>query len=164
MHYLRYPLFLASALLITGCAELSSINAKVGEIAGQINQQVYGTNSSNTTVNHNGVTIHNKDGSFTSRQNIDKLFIKVRREFGFRPAAQNSDTAKVYHTVPGVLYHISGYFEHDKDARGVSLGDNYLEVVLEKTESNTVSISWKASGSAMWIKQAESRLTKVVKN
>lgn len=164
MHYLRYPLVLASALLITGCAELSSINAKLGEIAGQINQRVYGSNSSNTTVNHNGVTVHRNDGNFTSRQNIDKLFVKVRREFGFRPVETDSQAGKVYHTVPGTLYHVSGFFGHDEDSRGVSLGDNYLEVILENTGNNTVSISWEASGSERWIKQAESRLTKVVKN
>ncbi|HDX0989487.1 TPA: hemophilus-specific protein [Pasteurella multocida] len=164
MHYLKYVLFLTSAALVTGCAELSAINTKVGEIAGQINQSIYGSNSSNTTVNHNGVTIHSNNGSFTSRQNIDKLFIKVRREFGFRPVETDDRAGKVYHTVQGTLYHVSGFFGHDEDSRGVSLGDNYLEVILENTGNNTVSISWEASGSERWIKQAESRLTKAVKN
>lgn len=66
--------------------------------------------------------------------------------------------------MPGTLYHVSGFLGHDEDSRGVSLGDNYLEVILENTGNNTVSISWEASGSERWIKQAESRLTKVVKN
>ncbi|AIJ31175.1 MULTISPECIES: hypothetical protein [Pasteurellaceae] len=165
MRYSKFSLLLvASTILITGCAELSAINTKVGEIAGEINQRVYGANSSNTTVNHNGVTIHNKDGSLTSRQNIDQLFIKVRREFGFRPIESDSRAGKVYHTVPGTLYHVSGFFGHDEDSRGISLGDNYLEVILEKTGSNTVSVSWEISGSEAWIRRAESRLTKVIKN
>ena len=58
--------------------------------------------------------------------------------------------------MPGTLYHVSGFLGYDEDSRGVSLGDN--------TGNNTVSISWEASGSERWIKQAESRLTKVVKN
>ncbi|MCI7354333.1 MAG: hemophilus-specific protein [[Actinobacillus] rossii] len=164
MRYLKYSLFLASAALITGCAELSAINDKVGEIAGQINQRVYGSGSNNTTVNHNGVTIHNEKDSFTSRQNIDQLFIKVRREFGFRPVETDDRAGKVYHTVPGTLYHVSGFFGHDEDSRGVSLGDNYLEVILEKTGSKSVSVSWEASGSERWVKQAELRLKKVIKN
>ncbi|EIJ69725.1 hypothetical protein [Pasteurella bettyae] len=164
MNTLKKSLLLVSILATAGCAELNAINTKVGEIAGQINQSIYGSNSSNTTVNHNGVTIHSNNGSFTSRQNIDKLFIKVRREFGFRPVETDDRAGKVYHTVQGTLYHVSGFFGHDEDSRGVSLGDNYLEVILENTGNNTVSINWEASGSDRWIKQAESRLTKAVKN
>ncbi|QLB12769.1 hypothetical protein EV697_101460 [Bisgaardia hudsonensis] len=164
MRYLKSSLFLASVALITGCAELRAINDKVGEIAGQINSGVYGSGSSNTKVNHNGVTIHRKNDSFTSRQNIDHLFVNIRRKFGFRPVETGDRAGKVYHTVPGTLYHVSGFFGHDEDSRGVSLGDNYLEVILEKASSKSVSISWEASGSERWVKQAESKLKKVIKN
>lgn len=164
MKLTHYSIILTSILLV-GCAELSELNQKVGDWAGKINQSVYGANAEDSSVNHNGVRIYRKEGSFTSRQNIDNLFIKVRREFGFKPQTNDPDeTHKFYHTIPGMLYHVSGYFGYDKRADGVSLGDNLLEVVIEKVDAKNVSIGWKASGSEAWIKRAESRLAKTINN
>lgn len=43
MRYIKYSLFLVSTMLISGCAELSAINDKVGDWAGQMNQTLYGS-------------------------------------------------------------------------------------------------------------------------
>lgn len=58
-------------VLLTGCAELTALNNKVGEMAGSINQTL-GTGSV--------VTI---DDSATSALQIDTLYVRIKREFGF---------------------------------------------------------------------------------
>lgn len=65
-------------LLLAGCAELTALNNKVGEMAGSINQTL-GTGSV--------VTI---DDSATSARQIDTLYVRVKREFVSIPAKRKS--------------------------------------------------------------------------
>ncbi|HDL3191096.1 TPA: hemophilus-specific protein, partial [Mannheimia haemolytica] len=53
MRYIKYSLFLVSTMLISGCAELSAINDKVGDWAGQMNQTLYGSKDGSVE-QHNG--------------------------------------------------------------------------------------------------------------
>lgn len=172
MRYIKPSLFLVSTMLMSGCAELSAINQKVGDWAGQVNQTLYG-NKSEAVTQHNGRQVYTQTmagkyvyqdaGTLKLKQNIDDVFIKVRREFGFRPTNADSDARKVYHTVQGTFYHVSGYFKSDVDADGVSLGDNYLEVILEKGGKNLVEVEWEATGSARWLDSVKQRLLNTLK-
>lgn len=52
-------LFLVSTMLISGCAELSAINDKVGDWAGQMNQTLYGSKDGSVE-QHNGRQVYTK--------------------------------------------------------------------------------------------------------
>ncbi len=172
MRYIKYSLFLVSTMLISGCAELSAINDKVGDWAGQMNQTLYGSKDGSVeqhngrqvyTKTRNGKYVYQDSGTLQLKRNIDDVFLKVRWEFGFRPTNADSDSRKVYHTVQGTFYHVSGYFESDVDTDGVHLGENYLEVIIEKGSKNQVNVEWKATGSARWLDSAKQRLLNTLK-
>lgn len=146
--------------MISGCAELTALNTKVGEIAGGINQTL-GTNSP--------VTI---DDSATSARQIDTLYGRIKREFGFntreeemraRGSQQGSanigwiehamlTSGFIHDMTPGVYYHMASTFTY-----------GYLDVKLEK-EDKSVLVSWsvktKDSAKADEIKQ---RMLKAIK-
>lgn len=173
MRYIKHCAFLASTLILTSCAELVALNQKVGDWAGQVNQTLYGNKNGGAEERHNGRQVYVKTrngkyvykdgGTLQVKQNIDSLFIKLRREFGFRPTNADSEDRKVYHTIQGTFYHVSGYFKSDTDIDGVDLGENYLEVILEKDDKNIVNVEWKTTGSAMWLDSAKERLFSVLK-
>lgn len=173
MRYIKHSLFLISTVLISGCTELSAINKKVGDWAGQVNQTLYGDKNESVTQHNgrqvyiktrNGKYVYKDSGTLQLKQNIDDAFLKVRREFGFRPTNADSDDGKVYHTIKGTFYHVSGYFKPDVDTDGVDLGENYLEVILEKgSKKNLVEVEWKATGSARWLDSAKQRLLDALK-
>ncbi|MGR3807802.1 hypothetical protein SAMN05660772_02049 [Pasteurella testudinis DSM 23072] len=140
-------------LSITGCAEMTALNNQVGQWAGQINQGL----------SQNGITTaeQEKSGEFQVRGNVDDVFLKVRREFGFQPiSAQHTgimkngyDYNKVYQAIPGNFYQVSGSF-----------GDsNYLEVTIERLGKNQVNIQWEASGTERWLQSAKERLIRSTK-
>lgn len=135
----KFIMLFSSLFMVTGCAELTALNTKVGEIAGGINQTL-GTNSP--------VTI---DDSATSARQIDTLYVRIKREFGFNTreeemkarGGQQSGTADVnwiehgmktsgfiHEVTPGTYYHMADSFSY-----------GYLDVVLEK-EEKSVLVSW----------------------
>ncbi|HDZ6747647.1 TPA: hemophilus-specific protein, partial [Mannheimia haemolytica] len=60
-------------------------------------------------------------------------------------------------------YHVSGYFKSDVDNDGVDLGENYLEVIIEKGSKGTVNVEWKATGSTRWLDSTKQRLLNTLK-
>lgn len=148
-------------LLLTGCAELTALNNKVGEMAGSINQTL-GTGSV--------VAI---DDSATSARQIDTLYVRIKREFGFNTreeemkarGGQTLGTADrgwaeygmitsgfIHEATPGTYYHLADEFMY-----------GYLDVVLEK-EDKKVLVSWsvktKDRAKAEEIKQRMLKLLK----
>ncbi|HDZ6747666.1 TPA: hemophilus-specific protein, partial [Mannheimia haemolytica] len=104
MRYIKCSLFLVSSILISGCAELLAINDKVGDWAGQMNQTLYGSKEGSVEQHNgrqvyiktrNGKYVYQDSGTLQLKQNIDEVFLKVRREFGFRPTNADSDARKV---------------------------------------------------------------------
>ncbi|PJG82763.1 hemophilus-specific protein [Caviibacterium pharyngocola] len=175
MHYLKYALFLTSAVLVTGCAELSAINTKVGEIAGQINQTlgISSSTTNNSSVGDNGIQMVKNE--FQVNQNVDDVFLKIRREFGFAPTSQgastvneqwSTDKARIFETVPGQYYRMNGKFGSDmKRKYGYSeiAIENSLDVTIERAGKNKTSVQYDVRGSQNWLKEAETRLKRAVK-
>ncbi|HHE3463237.1 hypothetical protein [Pasteurella multocida] len=148
-------------LLLTGCAELTALNNKVSEMAGSLNQTL-GTGSV--------VTI---DDSATSARQIDTLYVRVKREFGFNTHEEeikarggqvlgyaNRGWAEhgmitsgfIHESTPGAYYHLADEFKY-----------GYLDVVLEK-EDKHVLVSWtvKTKDRAK-VEDIKQRMLKIIK-
>ncbi|ARU64443.1 hypothetical protein BTV20_02445 [Histophilus somni] len=159
MYNLRYPLFLASALLITGCAELSALNQKVGDWAGEINR----------TLNADKQQFSD---TLTSKRDIDTLYVRIKRNVGFETmeemlkcdpesnkncAWKKSAIAEggyVHEKTPGVYYRMADSFGNE--------GRYYVAVTLEKEGKNTL-ISWRVKGSQGFANQIKADILKAAK-
>ncbi|AAP95842.1 hypothetical protein A6046_00915 [[Haemophilus] ducreyi] len=143
----KYISLLFLTLSLSGCAELNSLNDAVGDIAGKLNQTI-GRPTEQTNVYTQQATIYaiKTNDSIESGKDIDTLYIKIKRAFGFKTreealgsswgrqrdwVADTLDERGLIHDkTPGVYYRMADGFEY-----------GYLNVSLEK-EGNKVRISW----------------------
>lgn len=150
-------LFLLS--IISGCAELSAINQKVGDWAGDINRTL------NTDKQQFSDTL-------TSKRDIDTLYIRIKRNVGFEtmeemlkcdPVSNQicawkkislTEGGYVHEKTPGVYYRMADSFGQD--------GRYYADVTLEKEDKNTL-IYWKVKGSQDFANKIKADILKAVK-
>lgn len=154
-------LFSLCILLLSGCAELTTLNNKIGNIAGSINQTL-GTGSV--------VTI---DDSATSARQIDTLYVRIKREFGFNTREEeikarggqvlgsaNRGWAEhgmitsgfIHESTPGAYYHLADEFKY-----------GYLDVTLEK-ENKHVLVSWSVkTKDRAKVEDIKQRMLKIIK-
>lgn len=152
MRYLKYPLFLAP-LLVAGCAELSSFNDAVGDVAGKLNSVLGTSNSESSSGGLAAMSAYSKTNAYVindsvnSKKDIDTLYIKIKRAFNFstKEEALSGTTGEkrrwleitleegglVHEATPGVYYHMATTYS----------GENFADVTLEK-EGNVVHIRW----------------------
>ncbi|MDG2961737.1 hypothetical protein [Exercitatus varius] len=168
-------LIVAVCLGVAGCAELSSLNESVANIAGQINETlgISSSTDNNVSVGDNGILMLKNE--FQVNRNVDDIFLKIRREFGFAPTSQGASTvneewapdkARIFKTVPGQYYRMNGKFGSDMRRKyGYSeiAIENSLDVTIERIGKNKTSVQYDVRGSQSWLKQAESRLKKAAK-
>ncbi|MDH3001456.1 hypothetical protein A1D23_12995 [Chelonobacter oris] len=144
---------------LVGCAEMTSLNQKVGDWAGQINQSLGAVGSGRI------VTI---DDSATSARQIDTLYVRIKREFGFqtRTEALHGSTGKnrdwvelaleengfVHDVTPGVYYHLANEYRY-----------GYLSITLEKLDKG-VQVNWslKTKDKAK-VAEIKQRMLKIIK-
>ncbi|EHK90219.1 hypothetical protein [Aggregatibacter actinomycetemcomitans] len=154
-------LFPLCILLLSGCAELTALNNKISDMAGSINQTL-GTGSV--------VTI---DDSATSSRQIDTLYVRIKREFGFNTreeeikarGGQTLGSADrgwaehgmitsgfIHEATPGAYYHLADEFKY-----------GYLDVVLEK-EAKNVLVSWSVkTKDRAKVEDIKQRMLKIIK-
>ncbi|TYG35313.1 hypothetical protein FW755_09515 [Lonepinella koalarum] len=154
-------------LAITSCAELSSLNTSVANIAGQINQTLGITGTTNNGVERGSNGVLMAKNEFQVNRNVDDVFIKIRREFGFTPESQGANTLggewgvdkeRIFKTVPGNYYRMNGKF--DSSEIGI---ENSLDVTIERIGKNKTSVQYDVRGDQSWLTEAESRLKSAVK-
>lgn len=144
---------------ITGCAELSVINQKVGNWAGEIN------------------TILNADkqqfeDTLNSKRDIDTLYVRIKRQVGFETMAEMlkcdptldkncawkkgalAQGGYVHEKTPGVYYRMADSFGKD--------GQYYVDVTIEKEGKNSV-IHWKVRGTQEFANQIKQDILKAIK-
>ena len=131
-----------TALALSGCAELTAINNKVGEFAGQLNKSL-------------GVgSIQSFDDEATSKRDIDTLYVRSKREFGFPTkdeylgraygdvrkwkTHQMEEDGIIHETNPGVYYRMAQAFGNKNQY--------YLDISLEKDGRNS-KVFWKVRGT-----------------
>lgn len=153
-------LFLVSlvALSVSGCAELTAINNKVGEFAGQLNKTL-GVNS-----------IQSFDDEASSKRDIDTLYVRLKREFGFSTkdeylgraygdvrkwkTHQMEQDGVIHEANPGVYYRMAR-----------SMGDKnqyYLDISLEKDGRNS-KVYWKFRGTPELASEIKQDILKAIK-
>ncbi|WP_233115302.1 membrane lipoprotein lipid attachment site-containing protein [Aggregatibacter actinomycetemcomitans] len=165
----KYISLLLITLGLAGCAELNSFNDAVGDIAGKFNQAI-GRNTAqrNVYTQQNTTYAIKSDDSIESAANIDTLYIKIKRAFGFKTREEvlGSSWGKqrdwvestldergfIHDKTPGVYYRLADEFEY-----------GYLNVSLEK-EGNKVRISWLVKSNNNSIAPAvKNKMLKAVK-
>lgn len=131
-----------TALALSGCAELTAINNKVGEFAGQLNKSL-------------GVgSIQSFDDEVASKRDIDTLYVRLKREFDFKTKdeylgrsygsvrgmmqGQMERDGVIHEANPGVYYRMAHVFGN-KD-------QYYLDITLEKDGRNS-KVFWKVRGT-----------------
>lgn len=148
---------LSTVILLGGCAELSSLNTAVGNVAGQLSSVLGGGNSSSISSSHSysrslSEYRYNVEDSITSARNIDTLYIKIKRNFKFttrdealsglsgyerqRYESLLDEEGHAHEATPGVYYHLANSYTNDRK----------LDITLEK-EGRKVRISWIASSN-----------------
>ncbi|HDX1003738.1 TPA: hypothetical protein RNW94_001492 [Pasteurella multocida] len=159
MCYIKHSLCIISMLLISSCAELSEINSKVGDWAGNINQSI----NSNRQVT---------EDSITSKRDIDTLYVRIKREIGFATKeeamkcnpnvdisckwkeAAITEGGYVHERTPGVYYRMAETFGNK--------GQYYVDVTLEKDGKGT-QIFWKVRGSKSFAAEIKADILKAIK-
>ncbi|MGR3808157.1 hypothetical protein [Pasteurella testudinis] len=152
------------SLILSGCAEMTALNQRVGDWAEQANRSL----GMMSTTSIARLTI---DDSTTSARQIDTLYIRLKREFGFmtrEEAIREHGGSKgsnnrlwaeevligngfIHDATPGVYYHLADSFNY-----------GYLSLVLEK-EDKRVLVKWSVKtndkAKAAQIKQ---RILKII--
>lgn len=158
--FLMKNIFLISliALSLNGCAELTAINNKVGEFAGQLNKTL-------------GIgSIQSFDDEATSKRDIDTLYVRLKREFNFPTkdeylgraygdvrkwkTHQMEQDGIVHETNPGVYYRMAR-----------TLGEKnqyYLDISLEKDGRNS-KVYWKVRGTPELAAEIKQDILKTIK-
>lgn len=145
--------------ILSGCTELSAINQKVGDWAGEINR----------TLNADKQQFSD---TLTSKRDIDTLYVRIKRNVGFEtmeemlkcdPRADNNCAWKksaitqggyVHQKTPGVYYRMADSFGKESQY--------YVDVTLEKEGRNTL-VSWKVKGSQEFANKIKADILKAVK-
>lgn len=152
-----------SVLVLGGCAELSAVNNKIGDIAGQLNQALGVTASATKATTY--------EGSEISKRDIDTLYLKIKRKFNFETMdemmsgcsmknknciwrkAAIEQNGYIHDRQPGVYYHLlTGYDDGDK-----------IEVILEKS-GKSVDVTWKVkTRDKSFAEQIKKDMLKIIK-
>lgn len=145
--------------ILTGCAELSTLNQKVGEWAGEVNGMI---NADRQQV----------EDTLTSKRDIDTLYVRIKRHIGFETMEEmlkcdpNLDKncawkkgalaqgGYVHEKTPGVYYRMADSFGNE--------GQYYVNVTLEKEGKNT-HVFWKVRGSKEFAEHIKAKLREAVK-
>lgn len=158
MRYIKQSLFLVSTLLISGCAELSAINDKVGEFAGELNKTL-------------GIsTIQSTEDEAVSKRDIDTLYVRLKREFNFPTKdeylgraygdirrwkiQQMEEDGIIHETNPGVYYRMAQAFGNKNQY--------YLDISLEKDGRNS-KVYWKVRGTQDVASEVKKDILKAIK-
>lgn len=143
---------------IAGCAELSALNQKVGDWAGEINNVL-------------NADSQKFEDTLTSKRDIDTLYVRIKRNVGFETMEEmlkcdpNLDkncawkkgalaSGYVHEKTPGVYYRMADSFGKE--------GLYYVDVTIEKEGKNSV-IYWKVKGSQSFANQIKSDILKAIK-
>lgn len=147
------------ALSLSGCAELSAINAKIGDVAGSVNKVLQADKQ----------TISDQ---LISKRDVDTLYVRIKRNIGFKtmeemlkcdPTLDNACKWKklsiaqggyVHEKTPGVYYRMGDSFGKD--------GKYYVDVTIEKDGKNS-TVSWKVKGSQAFANEIRSDILSAIK-
>lgn len=158
---------LCVSLGLTGCAELSSINDAVGDMAGKLNSVLGAGNGESSSGGLTALSMPSQthayvlEDSVKAKKDIDTLYIRLKREFKFETKdealgsswGRQRDWLKtsleqrglVHEATPGVYYHMADAYS----------SDSFIDMTLEK-EGNNVHISWKTKSNdkdfGAWVK------------
>lgn len=147
-----------STFILAGCAQVSELNQKLADWAGE-------------QIKLRDADKQKTSGAFTSKRDIDTLFIRVKREFNFESIEEALGCSPeheldcrwrekaireggfIHERTPGVYYRM-----------GHAVGEKsyYVEVTLEKEGKNTL-VSYATRGSQAWADDVKTRLQKVIK-
>lgn len=146
-------------VLLAGCAQIGEINQQLADWAGE-QIKIRDANKQETS------------DTFTSKRDIDSLYIRVKREFGFQTLEEAQggcssqlnvqcrwqemsirENGYVYEKTPGVSYKMSK-----------NIGDEpfFIDVSLEKSGKQTL-VSYSTRGSKAFNDDVKARLLKVSK-
>lgn len=149
----------ALSLSLAGCAELSALNQKVGEWAGEVN----------AVINADKLEF---EESLTSKRDIDTLYVRIKRNIGFYTMEEmlkcDPDTNKickwrksalseggyVHDKTPGVYYRMADSFGPE--------GKYYADVTIEKDGKNA-SVHWKVRGTQEFANKIKADILKAIK-
>lgn len=143
---------------LASCAELSAINQKVGEWAGEMNAVL------------NADKLEFED-TLTSKRDIDTLYVRIKRNIGFYtmeerlkcdPDMHQSCKWKksvladgyVHEKTPGVYYRMADFFGPE--------GKYYVDVTIEKDGKNS-SVYWKVKGTKEFAEKIKANILKSIK-
>lgn len=148
---------------LAGCAELGEYNQKLANWAGE-------------QIKIRDQYKQEFDEETTSGRDIDSLYTRIKREFGFKSkeeamggcSMQNincrlqelaiSSSKVIHERTPGVYYRMAREFTNQADEKQPF----YLDVTLSKNGKNT-DIEWNVRGNEAFANQVKQRMLKTIK-
>ncbi|OOF59751.1 hypothetical protein [Rodentibacter myodis] len=154
----RVFLISLAALSLSGCAELTAINNKIGEFAGELNKTL-GVSATQSI-----------EDEAVSKRDIDTLYVRLKREFNFPTKdeylgraygdvrkwkiQQMEQDGIVHETNPGVYYRMARAFGNKSQY--------YLDISLEKDGKNS-KVYWKVRGTPDVAAEVKKDILKAIK-